>query len=127
MDLNKSILDAIELVASSIIKKAKYDKTIQAQIIAYTNPDLGEYRCKYQDSTFCAYANDINISFNNGCYVYILVPQGNMNKEKIILGPVRRANLKTVNYEINISQNIKINNTRLEDYINQKIEERMMT
>jgi hypothetical protein len=30
MDLNKSILDAIELVASSIIKKAKYDKTIQA-------------------------------------------------------------------------------------------------
>lgn len=123
MDLNKSILDAIELVASSVMKKAKYDKTIQAQIIACTNLDLGEYRCKYQDSTFCAYANDINIFFNNGCYVYILIPQGNMNKEKIILGPVRRANSKTVNYEMNI----KINNTNLEDYINQKIEEKMMT
>ena len=55
MGVNQKILDAIELLTNNSIKKAGYDKTIQAQIISCEDATIGKYKCRYQDTTFFAY------------------------------------------------------------------------
>ena len=86
MDVKEKILDAIQMLASNSVKKAGYDKTIQAQIVSCEDATIGKYRCRYQDSTFYAYTNNSDLSFSKGSYVYILVPGNDFSKEKTILG-----------------------------------------
>ena len=74
MSVGEKILDAIQLLADSSVEKAKYDKTIQAQILSCQDATIGKYRCRYQDATVYAYASSSDVTFNNGTYVYILVP-----------------------------------------------------
>lgn len=90
MSVNQKILDAIELLSQASIARAGYDKTIQAQIISCEDQSIGKYRCKYQDSIFYAYSNNLDTVFTKGTYVYILVPNNDMSKEKTILGASKK-------------------------------------
>lgn len=90
MSIAQNILDAISILAKVETQHAGYDKTIQAQILSCEDASIGRYRCRYQDSTIYAYNNTLNTSYNKGDYVYILVPSGDMNKEKTILGTSNR-------------------------------------
>ena len=85
MSVNESLLDAIELLTNSTISKAGYDKTIEAQIISCEDSFTGKYKCKYQDSIFYAYSNNTNNRYKKDDYVYILVPCGDMGKDKTII------------------------------------------
>ena len=96
MDVKEKILDAIQLLASNSVKKAGYDKTIQAQIVSCEDATIGKYRCRYQDSTFYAYSNNSDLNFSNGSYVYILVPQNNFQKEKTILGTTEKLGINYI-------------------------------
>lgn len=84
-DINESVLDTIQSLIQSSIKSAGYDKTIQAQILSCEDETIGKYRCRYQDAVFYAYSNS-EATFLNGSYVYILIPENDMRKEKTILG-----------------------------------------
>ena len=96
MSVNDKILDAIQLLATSSVKKAGYDKTIQAQIVSCEDATIGKYRCRYQDSIFYAYASNSDISFTNRSYVYILVPGNDMSKEKTILGTTKKLGINYI-------------------------------
>ena len=96
MSVQDKILDAIELLADNSVKKAGYDRTIQAQILSCEDATIGKYRCRYQDATIYAYASGSNITFNKGAYVYILVPGGDMNKEKTILGTTKKLGINYI-------------------------------
>lgn len=96
MDVKEKILDAIQLLASNTVKKAGYDKTIQAQIVSCEDATIGKYRCRYQDSIFYAYSNNSDLSFSNGSYVYILIPQNNFQKEKTILGTTEKLGINYI-------------------------------
>lgn len=85
MGVSQKVLDAIEILTNSSISKANYDRTIQAQVLSCEDASIGEYRCRYQDSTIYAYSNNLQTSYNKGDYVYILVPSNDMKKEKTIL------------------------------------------
>lgn len=87
-DVNNKILDAIELLAKNSVERAGYDKTIQAQIISCQDPSIGKYKCKYQDAMFYAYVGNPEITLTNNTYVYVLVPENNMSKDKTIIGTV---------------------------------------
>lgn len=95
MSISSKILDAIELLTQNSIKKAAYDKTIQAQIISCQDETIGKYKCRYQDAIIYAYSNNIDTTYNEKAYVYILVPDNDMSKEKTILGT---ANKLGINY-----------------------------
>jgi len=89
MDTNENkILDAMEIVAEKYVNEAGYDKTIQATVFELINKSLGEYKIKYQDSYFSAFSADTDIEYAEGTSVYILIPQGDMSKDKTILGAV---------------------------------------
>lgn len=89
MSISDKVLDAIELLATNSVEKAGYDKTIQAQIVSCEDATIGKYRCRYQDAIIYAYASNSDVTFNNGAYVYILVPGSDMKKRKQFLEQLR--------------------------------------
>lgn len=83
-----NILEAIETIVDNSIAKSNYDRTIQATIIKIVDKSLGQYNVKYQDSYFDAFSIDTTIEYVEGTNVYVLVPNGDMSKDKTILGAV---------------------------------------
>lgn len=83
-----NILEAIETIVDSSIAKSNYDRTIQATVIKLIDKSLGQYSVKYQDSYFDAFSIDTTIEYVEGTNVYILIPNGDMAKDKTILGAV---------------------------------------
>lgn len=83
-----NIIDAIETIVDNSIAKTDYDRTIQGTIFKLLDSSLGQYTIKYQDSYFDAFAADTTVEYLEGTSVYILVPNGDMSKDKTILGAV---------------------------------------
>ena len=96
MGVQEKLLDAIEIIANDSVKKAGYDRTIQAQILSCEDATIGKYRCRYQGATIYAYAGTSDITYTKGAYVYILVPGGDMGKEKTILGTTNKLGINYI-------------------------------
>ena len=95
-NLQDVILKAIDIIATKKVKQAGYDKTVLATVISCEDEKKGKYKVKYQDSYWIAYSNNINILYSQGSSVYILIPSGDMSKNKTILGGVKQLG---VNYK----------------------------
>lgn len=65
------------------------DQTIQADIVKLINADNGEYRVSYQGNTFFAYSNDTSVTYKEGQQVLVLVPSGDFDQRKIIIGSAK--------------------------------------
>ena len=90
MHYENQILDAIEQIVDSKIVNAGYDKTIQATIIKCEDATIGKYKISYQNSVFYAYANSSEVNYADGADVYILIPNGDMSRDKTILGSTKK-------------------------------------
>lgn len=95
-----NFIDAVQILYDSSIKKAAYDKTIQAQVLSCQDATIGKYRCRYQDAVIYAYASTPDVTFTNNAYVYILVPNGDMSKEKTILGTTKKLGINYISQAI---------------------------
>ena len=84
--LENIILQTIDLITTKKISNASFNKTILAKVIKCEDASIGKYKVQYQDSIFYAYTENTTISYSQGSSVYILLPNGNINGEKIILG-----------------------------------------
>ena len=84
------LCEAIEYIAEKAVARASYDKTIQATIIRCEDEITGQYKVKYQDSSFYAYAASTEITYSPNALVYILVPGNDMGNTKTILGTVKK-------------------------------------
>lgn len=96
MGVNEKILEAIGICADNIVKKAGYNKTIQAQIMSCQDATIGKYKCKFQDAIFYAYNTNTEVSYTNGTNVYVLIPSNDMGKEKIILGATKKLGINYI-------------------------------
>lgn len=90
INLENTILEAMDIIASKKINQASFDKTIQATIVSCIDASIGKYKIKYQDGFFFAFSNNIDITYSNGSSVYVLVPNGDMTKDKTILGTTKK-------------------------------------
>ena len=88
----ENILQATSILTQQAIKNANFDKTIQAVIIQCTDPTIGKYKVQYQDGYWYAYSGSTQVSYSSGSSVYILVPNGDMSKDKTILGTTKPCN-----------------------------------
>ena len=86
----EKLCEAMEYIAEKAVQSASYDKTIQATIIRCEDELLGQYKVRYQDSTFYAYAANTEITYSANTLVYILVPGNDMGNTKTILGTVKK-------------------------------------
>ena len=89
-NIEDKICQAIDIIVQRAISQADYDKTIQATIIKCIDQTIGKYTVRYQDSTFYAYSNNSDVSYSENTLVYVLIPSGDMSKDKTILGAVAK-------------------------------------
>ena len=93
----ENILQATSILTQQAIKNANFDKTIQAVIIQCTDPTIGKYKVQYQDGYWYAYSGSTQVSYSSGSSVYILVPNGDMSKDKTILGTTKKLGINYIN------------------------------
>lgn len=116
-DLQNSILESISILAKSASQSAPATLTIEAVIIDTIDAGSGLYLVEYLGNKFKAYADASN-KYTAGELVYVIIPNGDFTKNKIIL----RAVTPTVkNYVEDSSEKIYYNNTtgNLLDYSNE--------
>ena len=78
------LCEAIGIVANSALDKISFDRTIVASIVDDSEKEgLGKYRVSIGEATFDAYSS--NTSFKNGDNVYVQIPNGDWNEQKIIV------------------------------------------
>lgn len=107
----QNILTSIETLVDNALSQNNYDKTIQGTIVKITDLTMGKYLIKYQDSTFEAYSADKNTIFSKDDLVYILVPNGDMKKDKTIIGCVGGNLIRNTNVHSSGETYIKIGKT----------------
>ena len=89
-DISNSILDAIDIITDKKFSDAGFDKTVQATIISCADKTIGKYKVRYQDSYFYAFSTNVDVTYSNNTTVYILVPNGDFNNDKTILGAAKK-------------------------------------
>ena len=85
IDLQDAILKAVETLTDSRIDKLQLDKTITATVVQCTNSLTGEYKLSYNGGFIYGYAPE-GTSYTQNQSVYVLVPEGDFTKKKIIVG-----------------------------------------
>ena len=78
------LLEAMSIVSSQLISSIPYDKTIICTIVDDTEKDKGKYSVTSGDTTFDAYSSDTKLKKDE--VVYVTIPEGNYDNQKIIQG-----------------------------------------
>lgn len=88
LELQDKLCQAMEMFAENAVTKAGFDRTIQATVMDCTDESIGQYKVRYQDSIFYAYAQNVEDKYSIGSGVYILIQNNDMSKDKFIIGAV---------------------------------------
>lgn len=121
-DYATSVLEAVEIIVDRYVSQAGFDKTIQATVLSCTSSTKGEYKCKYQDSKFYAYAPNPDTTYAENTLVYILIPGNDWDATKTILGTVDKlgkdyiSNISKKEYFDSIGTNI-VDNPSMEIHL----------
>ena len=83
IDFPNNLFQSIDTIVSARIANLPYDQTIECDIIDNSRAAQGEYTVQYQTANFIGYSDDS--SFAIGDRVYVQIPQGDFNQDKIIL------------------------------------------
>lgn len=88
-DVQNSLFKAISTIATKIVENKNFDETKECTIIeVYLDNNgnkTGKYKVKHQNAVFDAYAKQNETYSQNQC-VYVQIPNGDMEKQKFILG-----------------------------------------
>lgn len=82
--ISEGIFQAIDIITSMRLSDLQYDKTLICTIEDTSNAESGEYVVSDTTSSFKAYSD--NTKYLMGTKVYVTVPNGDMNNQKIIKG-----------------------------------------
>ena len=84
-NLQDSLLNAIDYLVNNRIEKINKDTTITCTIKKCENALTGQYTVNYNGGFLTAYAQE-NISYEENISVFVLVPEGDFTKRKLIIG-----------------------------------------
>lgn len=90
----ENLFKAIDIITQERLTNLGYDKTIKATITDDSNADKGEYTVSDGSSDFIAYSN---VKYSVGTIVYVIIPQGDYDNTKLIVGKYTDEN-STYNY-----------------------------
>ena len=85
-DIKNVLINTFKRSAEKSVQDASYDKTILATIQFCTDASIGQYKIKYQNGYYTAYAKDTSMMYINNTPVYVSVPGNNMNNRLFIIG-----------------------------------------
>ena len=84
-NIQNSLFEAMKIFSESAAANSGATLTIDSTITAVKDEAAGVYSVEYLGSTFEVHSNS-NATYSVGDSVYVLVPDGDFTKEKIILG-----------------------------------------
>lgn len=93
--LQDAILDAIDYLTEEKMSKLTLDKTIVAIVVKRKDVLQNTYYIKYQDNSNLVATAQGDTVYKAGQQVYVLVPQNDLSKDKIILGTASSDNANT--------------------------------
>ena len=82
-DYSEILCKSIEIVSQSLLDGLQYDKTITCTIVDDSEAADGKYRVSDGSATFIAYSTE---KYAKGASVYVTVPSGNYDNDKLIVG-----------------------------------------
>ena len=91
-DIKNVLINTFKRSAEKSVQDASYDKTILATIQFCTDSSIGQYKIKYQNGYYTAYAKDTSMMYTNNTPVYVSVPGNNMNNRLFIIGAASNDN-----------------------------------
>ena len=94
--IQEELLRAMRIVAKSEVDKVNFDKTIVCTIKNNSKASDGEYYVTDGSSSFYAYS-DIT-TYTVGTSVYVIIPGGDYNNRKIIIGKYMSSDGESYNY-----------------------------
>ena len=94
LDLTDKLFQSIDTIVSSRIESLPYDQTIECYITDNSQASDGIYRVKYQNAEFEAVSD--NTSFKMDERVYVQIPQGDFDEDKIIIRKKQLEDIKKV-------------------------------
>lgn len=95
-NIEQKICDAVDIIVQKALSEVQYNKTIQATIIECVDSTIGKYKVRFQDSIFYAYSENTDATYVKGASVYIMIPNNSDDKDRIILGAVKKLGINYV-------------------------------
>ena len=108
--LSENLFQAIDIIYQERMKGMQFNKTVKVSITDISNAAKGEYIVSDVSSTFTSYSEITTYQIGN--YVYVLIPNGDYNQQKSIIGRYVTADSEYYNYVkpsesfVNISFNL---------------------
>lgn len=84
-NIQEQFCEAVDIIVSQKLANAGFNKSIEGTIISCEDTITGKYKVRFQDSILDAYAANPNIVYSVDSLVYIIIPSGDMRKDKIII------------------------------------------
>lgn len=83
-EISENLFQAIDIITSQRLAGLQYDKTLICTIEDASKAETGEYTVSDTSSRFQAFSE--NTKYTKGTRVYVSVPNGDMNNQKMITG-----------------------------------------
>lgn len=84
--IQASLFEAMKQFSDYAASSSRSTITIECEIQELLDEGQGLYKVGFQGNSFIVHAANTDISYNIGEKVYVLVPEGNYDKDKIIIG-----------------------------------------
>lgn len=95
-ELQEKLLKAIDILNAQALNSISFDKTITCKIESDKDKKDGKYEVNDGNRIFTAYSTDT--SFRTGDTVYVTVPEGKFENQKMIIGKKTADNDKPFNF-----------------------------
>ena len=83
IDYPNTLFQSIDTIVSARIANLPYDQTVECYIVNNDYADQGIYKVKYQNAEFEAVSDNTNFKIDER--VYVQIPQGDFDQDKIII------------------------------------------
>lgn len=87
-EVANALTAAMQTIAESNAQSQDATLTIEAEIVEVIDEGLGTYKVLYLGNKFEATTAHTEITYEVGDMVYVIIPNGNFDKNKVILSPV---------------------------------------
>lgn len=82
----ENLFQAIDIITQERLSNLGYDKTIKATIIDDSKAAQGTYELEYGANNIFTAHCDASMVYKTGMVVYVIIPQGDWNNDKLIVG-----------------------------------------
>ena len=85
-EIQNSLFEAMKQFSDYASANSNSTLTVECDIQELVDEGRGLYRVGYLGNSFTVHTNNVNTTYSVGDKVYVLVPDGDFTKDKIIFG-----------------------------------------